>query len=143
MNLSGMNDYSINPKSPLTNSPTHLFTHSPIHLFTHSPIHQLPPAYSLQPIALPAPGIEMQKTHIHILTYSHTHLFTYSHTHLFTYSHTHLFTNYHHPTNFSDLRIKLKKAVYMYNYEKSHSAINHCTPIEFENQLSKELVTLQ
>lgn len=49
----------------------------------------------------------------------------------------------YHPTNFSDLRIKLKKAVYMYNYEKSHSAINHCTPIEFENKLSKELVTLQ
>jgi putative transposase len=46
------------------------------------------------------------------------------------------------PSSFNDLTKKLNKAVYMYNYEKSHSSINHCTPIAFEKKINKELVSL-
>lgn len=44
----------------------------------------------------------------------------------------------YYPTSFKDLEKKLNKAVYMYNYEKSHGSINHYTPVAFE----QELVTL-
>jgi putative transposase len=46
------------------------------------------------------------------------------------------------PISFNDLTKKLNKAVYMYNYEKSHSSIGHNTPVAFEQKLNKELVTL-
>lgn len=46
------------------------------------------------------------------------------------------------PISFGDLTKKLNKAVYMYNYEKSHSSISHYTPVAFERKLDKELVTL-
>jgi putative transposase len=48
----------------------------------------------------------------------------------------------YHPMSFKDLTMKLNKAVYMYNNEKSHSSINHYTPVAFEQKLDKELVTL-
>jgi transposase InsO family protein len=48
----------------------------------------------------------------------------------------------YHPISFKDLTKKLNKAVYMYNYEKSHSSISHYTPVAFERKLDKELVTL-
>lgn len=48
----------------------------------------------------------------------------------------------YHPTSFTDLKTKLKKAVYMYNYEKSHSAIDHYTPVDYEKRLKKELMIL-
>lgn len=46
------------------------------------------------------------------------------------------------PNNLEDLNRKLSKAVYMYNHEKPHCAIQHNTPVEFEQKLKKELVTL-
>lgn len=46
------------------------------------------------------------------------------------------------PLSFNDLAKKLNKAVYMYNYEKSHSSISHYTPVAFERKLNKQLVTL-
>ena len=48
----------------------------------------------------------------------------------------------YHPTSLNDLERKLNKAVYMYNYEKSHSSINHYTPVAFEQKINIELVTL-
>lgn len=48
----------------------------------------------------------------------------------------------YNPIGFKDLTKKLNKAVYMYNYEKSHSSISHYTPVAFERKLDKELVTL-
>lgn len=48
----------------------------------------------------------------------------------------------YHPNSLIDLERKLTKAVYMYNNEKSHSSINHYTPVEFEQKLDKELITL-
>lgn len=48
----------------------------------------------------------------------------------------------YHPTSLIDLERKLTKAVYMYNYEKSHSSIDHYTPVAFEQKLDKELITL-
>lgn len=48
----------------------------------------------------------------------------------------------YHPISFNDLTKKLNKAVYMYNYEKSHSSINHYTPVAFERKIDNKLVTL-
>lgn len=48
----------------------------------------------------------------------------------------------YNPSSFTELKIKLKKAVFMYNHEKSHSAINHYTPVDYEKRIKKELVTL-
>jgi putative transposase len=48
----------------------------------------------------------------------------------------------YHPNSLFELERKLTKAVYMYNYEKSHSSINHYTPVAFEQKLDKELITL-
>ncbi len=48
----------------------------------------------------------------------------------------------YNPINFKDLIAKLDKAVYMYNYEKTHSSINDLTPVEFENKSGLKLVTL-
>ena len=45
----------------------------------------------------------------------------------------------YNPTNFTELQRKLNKAVYMYNYEKSHSSINDFTPVEFEQKLSLKI----
>lgn len=41
------------------------------------------------------------------------------------------------PSTFQDLVSHLKKAVYMYNNEKPHSALNNLTPIEFETKQQK------
>ncbi len=91
MNLSGMNDYSINPNSPFTHSRTHRFTHSPIHTLTYShthtlTIHQLPPAYSLQLTAYSSPSPRNRNAKD---THSRTHKFTHSPIHLFTHSPIH------------------------------------------------------
>lgn len=43
----------------------------------------------------------------------------------------------YNPTNFEDLKKKLDKAVYMYNYEKGHGSLNHYTPVEFELKFAK------
>jgi transposase InsO family protein len=48
----------------------------------------------------------------------------------------------YNPTSYDTLNKKLDKAVYMYNYEKPHSSIKHFTPVEFEQRLNKELLTL-
>jgi putative transposase len=48
----------------------------------------------------------------------------------------------YNPTNFDELKRDLDKAVYMYNYDKGHSSIDHFTPVEFEQRLNKELVIL-
>jgi hypothetical protein len=57
------------------------------------PLTYSPINTSLKPKAIPAPGIEMQKTHIHKLIDSHTPLFThYSLIHILTNSPIHLFT---------------------------------------------------
>lgn len=49
----------------------------------------------------------------------------------------------YNPTSYNSLNKKLNKAVYMYNYEKPHSSINHFTPVEYEQRLHEELVTLK
>jgi transposase InsO family protein len=46
------------------------------------------------------------------------------------------------PYDFKGLTRSLDKAVYMYNYEKPHSSIFHHTPVEYEQKMNKELVTL-
>lgn len=48
----------------------------------------------------------------------------------------------YNPTDFNSLNRKLSKAVYMYNHEKPHSSINYFTPVEYEYEMKKELVTL-
>lgn len=48
----------------------------------------------------------------------------------------------YNPTGIETLNRNLEKAVYMYNYEKPHSAIDYYTPVEYEQEISKELVTL-
>lgn len=46
------------------------------------------------------------------------------------------------PISLDDLTKKLNKAVYMYNYEKGHSSLDHYTPVAFEQRLNQELITL-
>lgn len=46
------------------------------------------------------------------------------------------------PTTEEGLNRSLDRAVYMYNHEKPHSAIQHYTPVKYEQEISKELVTL-
>lgn len=48
----------------------------------------------------------------------------------------------YNPTTEQSLNKSLDKAVYMYNHEKPHSAIHHYTPVEYEQEISKELVFL-
>ena len=43
----------------------------------------------------------------------------------------------YNPIDFKGLNRKLEKAVYMYNYEKGHSSIDHFTPAEFEQILKR------
>lgn len=47
------------------------------------------------------------------------------------------------PTCFDKLKRALNKAVYMYNHEKSHSAIDHFTPVDYEQKMNQELLTLK
>jgi transposase InsO family protein len=49
----------------------------------------------------------------------------------------------YNPLNYQGLNRKLDKAVYMYNYEKPHSSINHHTPVAFEKRIKKELIILK
>ena len=46
------------------------------------------------------------------------------------------------PRTFKELNRSLDKAVYMYNHEKPHSAIHYYTPVGYEQEMKKELVTL-
>ena len=48
----------------------------------------------------------------------------------------------YNPSCFSELIKKLDKAIYMYNYEKTHSSLNDYTPVEFEKKSRLKLVTL-
>ena len=49
----------------------------------------------------------------------------------------------YNPTCFDNLKRELNKAVYMYNHEKSHSSIHHFTPVEYEQKMNQELLTLK
>lgn len=45
------------------------------------------------------------------------------------------------PQSFSDLEKLLSKAVYLYNHERPHKALNRLSPVEFEYKVAKGILT--